>query len=125
MSGQDEIPDDRRLRAVGRLVGRDGHAEWELDLRGLDLPHARASIERMVERSRFGPGKTVLIRLDPATPTSGETLFQPIGRLLLGMMRRYLVRRCNPLAADQGAGFRVELTGRPADAPSGEAGKPA
>jgi hypothetical protein len=114
---RNDLRDERRLRAIARLVERDGNAEWELDLRGLDLAHARASVERMVERNRFGSGKTVLVRLDPATPTSGETLFLPIGRLLLGLMKRHLVRRCNPLAADQGAGFRVELAGRPAREP--------
>ena len=54
---------DARLRQVTRLVGRDNRAEWELDLTGLDLAHARASLERMVERSRFAPGKAVVVRL--------------------------------------------------------------
>ncbi len=104
--------DERTLRALSRLIGRDNRASWELDLRGLDLPHAAASIERMVEKSRFGTGKAVVVRLDAAAPGGGETLFLPIGRLLLDLMRRQLVSRLNPLSIEQGVGFYLELPGR-------------
>ena len=64
--------DERHLR---RLFARSGQADYELDLTGLDCTHALASIERMVERQRFREEpRTVVVRLDPATATSGETL---------------------------------------------------
>ncbi|WP_022727735.1 hypothetical protein [Fodinicurvata sediminis] len=111
MSNEDAY-NDPGFRAANHLIGRQDSADWELDLRGLDLAHACASIDRMVERNRFGEAKSVTIRLDPATPESGETLFLPIGRYLLELMRRELVLRFNPLSTDKGAGFLVELPGR-------------
>lgn len=95
-----------------RLTGYRDSAEYELDLLGLDLAHARASVERMLERSRFRPPRTVVIRIDKATATSGETLFQPIGRQLVEAMKASLVLRCRPLPDGQ-AGFWVELAGNP------------
>ena len=41
------------LRKLTRFLDVNGEAEYELDLRGLDLPHSLASIDRMVERQRF------------------------------------------------------------------------
>jgi len=105
------VTEDPRLRALGRLLVRGGAAEWELDLRGLDRLHALASIDRMVERGRFGEPKSVDILLDPATAESGETLFQPVGRHLLDLLRRGLLARLAPLSAPR-AGFHVALPGR-------------
>ena len=71
------------------------------------------AIERMLERQRFREApRTVVIRIDPAGPDSGETLFQPVGRQLVAAMKRGLVSRCSPLAPKDGAGFTVELPGR-------------
>jgi len=97
---------------IRRLTGFRNAAEFELDLCGLDLAHARASVERMLERSRFRQPRSVVVRLDPASPVSGETLFQPIGRLLLEAMRTGVVARCSPLP-EGGAGFWVRLKGNP------------
>ena len=80
-----------------RITGFHDSAEYELDLQGLDLVHAEASIERMLERSRFRPPRTVVIRIDPASATSGETLFQPVGRQLVEAMKAGAVARCRPL----------------------------
>ena len=105
-----ESPEDRKLR---RLISQDRTADYELDLTGLDELHAMASIERMIERQRFrGEAREVVIKLDPAGPDSGETLFQPVGRALLDYMKRGLVAVCRPLSPDVGAGFYVELPGR-------------
>jgi len=102
--------DERNLR---RISGRTGPADYELDLTGVDAEHARAAIERMLERQRFREGpRSVVIRLDPAGPDSGETLFQPVGRQLVAAMKRGLVSRCSPLAPKEGAGFTIELPGR-------------
>jgi hypothetical protein len=67
----------------------------------------------MLERQRFrDASRSVVIRLDPAGPDSGETLFQPVGRQLVTAMKRGLVSRCSPLAPKDGAGFTVELPRR-------------
>jgi len=95
-----------------RLTGLRDSAEYELDLCGLDRLHAEASVERMLERSRFRPPRSVIIRIDKASATSGETLFQPIGRQLVAAMKADLVRRCRPLP-EGSAGFWVELAGNP------------
>ena len=107
MSEEISSSDRRRLE---RLLRERGASEYELDLKGLDLAHALASIDRMAERQRFRiEEREVAVKLDPASPKSGETLFQPVGRHLLGLMRRGLVARCRPLAGDAGAGFEVIL----------------
>ena len=96
------------------LVGDQASADYELDLRGVSAAHARIAIERMLERRRFAEATTVVIRIDPATPTSGETLFLPVGRQLLEARRRKLVHRFMPLPDGDGGGFFVELPGHPA-----------
>ena len=96
------------------LVGDQASADHELDLRGVSREQARIAIERMLERQDFVEATTVVIRIDPATPTSGETLFLPIGRQLLDARRRKLVRRFTPLPEGNGGGFHVELAGHPA-----------
>ncbi|GEP06271.1 hypothetical protein [Methylobacterium oxalidis] len=92
-------------------------AESVLDLRGTNRPTAEASLKDMLERSRFGKGKTVAIRLDPPPEGGGETLFQPAGRLLLDAKKRGLIDRLQTLPAQDGLGFYVALTGKPARAP--------
>jgi hypothetical protein len=100
-------------RDLRRLARRGGSADYELDLTGVDAVHARLAIERMLERQRFRDApRSVVIRLDPAGPDSGETLFQPVGRQLVAAMKRGLISRCSPLAPKDGAGFTVELPGR-------------
>ena len=103
--------DDEQIRD---LVGDQASADHELDLRGVSGAHATIAIERMLERQDFAEATTVVIRIDPATPTSGETLFLPIGRQLLDARRRKLVRRFTPLPEGDGGGFHVELPGPPA-----------
>ena len=100
--------DDEGIR---RITGMKDGAEYEIDLCGLDLLHTIASLERMIERSRFRKPRSVAIRIDPASATSGETHFQPIGRLLVEVMKAKTVERCRPLA-DSGAGFWVCLAGK-------------
>ena len=104
---------DPEERALKRLIGGHGEAEYELDLTGVGREHARLAIERMLERQRFREEpRSVRVCLDPAGPTSGETLFQPVGRQLLEAMKRGLIARCAPLAPEKRAGFWVELPGR-------------
>ena len=103
--------EDTLFRVMERTPGS---AEWTLDLRGASAEHARISIERMLERRRFGAATTVLICIDPATATSGETLFQPVGRQLLDARARGLVTRFSPRSPAEGGGFHLELPGHPA-----------
>lgn len=95
-----------------RLVGYDDTAEYELDLCGLDLPHARESVVRMIERSRFRTSRSVIVRLDPAGPDTGETLFQPIGRLLLDLRRKGHLSKLSPLPHHAGSGFYLITLGK-------------
>ena len=88
-------------------------AESVLDLRGVTFPKAEASLNDMLQRSRFAKGKTVAIRLDPPPEGGGETLFQPVGRLLLDAKRRGWVDRLQTLPAPDGLGFYVALAGKP------------
>ena len=96
------------------LVGDRDSADYELDLRGVSAADAHIAIERMLERRRVVEATTVVIRIDPATPTSGETLFLPVGRQLLDARRRKLVRHFTPLPEGDGGGFHVELPANPA-----------
>ena len=94
------------------LVGDRASADHELDLRGVSAAEARIAIEQMLEEGQgFVEATTVVVRIDPATPTSGETLFLPIGRQLLEARRRNLVRHFTPLPEGDGGGFHVELPG--------------
>ena len=109
MVGDDGLSEfhGRRLK---RLLDRHGEADYELDLTGLDFAHASASIDRMVERQRFRDvGRSVVVRIDPATPESGETLFGRLGRHLLDLRRRGLVATLQPLDPRRGAGFNLTL----------------
>ncbi|PIW28309.1 MAG: hypothetical protein COW30_07985 [Rhodospirillales bacterium CG15_BIG_FIL_POST_REV_8_21_14_020_66_15] len=101
--------DDVELK---RLVGYDDRAEYELDLRGLSLHHATESVKRMVERSRFRAPRSVIVRLDPAGPDSGETLFLPIGRLLLAFRRKRVLGKLSPLPPHAGCGYYLVTRGK-------------
>ena len=80
---------------------------WEL--RGMAPATAIAFLSQMLERCRGGSSRRVLVRIDPATATSGETLFLPVGRRLLEARRQGLVEQFHPLPA--AGGFWVALRG--------------
>ncbi|GJE53641.1 MULTISPECIES: hypothetical protein [Methylobacterium] len=88
-------------------------AESVLDLRGAPRVQAEASLNDMLQRSRFAKNKTVAIRLDAPPEGGGETLFQPVGRLLLDAKRRGWIERLQTLPAEDGLGFYVALAGKP------------
>ena len=88
-------------------------AEAVLDLRAASLPQAEASLTDMLERSRFATAKTVAIRLAAPPEGGGETLFQPVGRILLDAKRRGWIDRLQTLPSQDGLGFYVVLSGRP------------
>ena len=99
--------------SIRALVGDHASGEYTLDLRGVSLSDARSAISRMLKRRRSDELASVVVRIDPATATSGETLFLPIGRQLLEARRRGLVARFHPLPEADGGGFYIELPGRP------------
>ncbi len=98
---------------VGRLLGPRRPADSELDLRGVEPPRALRMLERAIRDGRYGRPASVIIRIDPATPSSGETLFLHVGRALLEAKRRRSVVRCHPLPEAEGSGFYVEFSGDP------------
>ena len=96
----------------GSLGLRD--ADAVLDLRRSGRDAAERSIREMLERSRFAAGKSVAIQLSPPPEGGGETLFQPIGRLLLDGRKRGWIERLHTLPAEDGLGFYLQLAGREA-----------
>lgn len=89
-------------------------AEAVLDLREASREAAEASLRDLLERSRFGPRRSVAIRISPPPSGGGETLFQPVGRLLLAARKRGWIERLQTLPAHDGIGFYVQLAGKPA-----------
>jgi hypothetical protein len=100
---------------AGKLRGSLGvpDAEAVIDLRNASREQAAASIQDMLERSRFAQSKTVAIRLAPPPEGGGETLFQPIGKALLEAKKRGWIERLQTLPAQDGLGFYVVLAGKP------------
>jgi hypothetical protein len=88
-------------------------AESVLDLRGAPREQAAASLQDMLERSRFGAAKAVAVRLDAPAEGGGETLFQPIGKALLEAKKRGWIDRLQTLPAQDGLGFYLLLAGKP------------
>jgi hypothetical protein len=88
-------------------------AEAVLDLRGAAREQAAASLQDLLERSRFAARRSVAVRLDPPPEGGGETLFQPVGKALLEAKRRGWVEQLQTLPARDGLGFYVVLAGKP------------
>ncbi len=97
------------------LVGKSADGEHTLDLRGISLGQAQSAISQLLERPPSDGVASIVIRIDPATPTSGETLFLPIGRQLLEARKSGLITRFHPLPEADGGGFYIELPDRPQD----------
>jgi hypothetical protein len=100
---------------ANKLRGTLGVADAEsmLDLRGASHEQAAASIQDMLERSRFAKAKTVAIRLSAPSEGGGETLFQPVGKALLEAKKRNWIERLQTLPGQDGLGFYVVLAGKP------------
>ena len=88
-------------------------AEAVLDLRDASREQAAASIQDMLERSRFAQAKAIAIRLAPPPEGGGETLFQPVGKALLEAKKRGWIERLQTLPSHDGLGFYVVLAGKP------------
>ena len=102
-------PEDAR-----KLVGTHAEGDQVLDLRGASPDVARVSIEQMLAEAGSKVRGSVVVRLDPATATSGETLFLPVGRQLLEARKQGKLKLLEPLPEANGGGFYIELLGVPA-----------
>ncbi|WP_112664600.1 hypothetical protein [Microvirga flavescens] len=100
---------------VHKLRGSLGSVDAEavLDLRQASREQAVASLQDMLERSRFAKTKSVAILIAPPIEGGGETLFQPIGKALLEAKKRGWLDRLQTLPAQDGLGFYVLLAGKP------------
>lgn len=98
---------------VRALVGELANGDHTIDLRGVPLSDAQSAISEILEQRYPIELTSIVIRIDPATATSGETHFLPIGRQLLEARRQGLITRMHPLPEADGGGFYIELPGRP------------
>lgn len=95
------------------LFRDNNEAEYELDLRGLDMPHSVASTERMLERNRFRTPRSVRILIDAPDGEGGTSHFQPIGRLLLDARKEGILTGMSTLPPEDVLGFHIVTTGKP------------
>ena len=56
--------------------------------------------------------RSIIVRLDPAGPDTGETLFQPIGRLLLDHRKKQVLNKLSPLPPHAGSGYYIVTRGK-------------
>ena len=94
------------IEQVLGLAGSHTQADSELDLGDLTAAEALDLLAREIGVRRRHQ-KSLIIRFRPATPDSGETLFQPVGRYLLGEKRAGRLSRVAQLL-ELGTGFYVE-----------------
>lgn len=92
---------------LAKLALQPGHADGELDLRGLTSGEALDRIEQVLAKCK--PSTRLLIRFEPAGEDGRETLFLPVGRHLLTARRDGRLKHCLPIA--DGAGYFVETSG--------------
>ncbi|MFM8801838.1 MAG: hypothetical protein ACKOEE_14995 [Tagaea sp.] len=94
---------------LAMLDGAGFETEATLDLRGMEREAALAQLRALVA-TRVVPGpRRWSVRIEPARPGGGETLFQPVGRYLLEAKRARRVFSVAPLADPPGGGFAVDL----------------
>lgn len=94
---------------LGRIEVPPLPVDRELDLRGLNRARAMTQLYQVLDLGRFGQTGALRIRIDPASATSGETLFQPVAKLLLAALRRKVLSGCYLLPRELGAGFYVRF----------------
>lgn len=82
-------------------------ADREIDLSDQTPQQAIATLEQLLTEQR-GQSAAIIIRFPPASESSGETLFQPVGRWLLEQRKNGRIRSLQNLLA-LGAGFYIEL----------------
>lgn len=86
-----------------KITLKAGDAKAELDLRGLQQAAALARVAELLKL--HGPAGSYRICFDPPTGDGAETLFLPLGRLLLDARRQGVLDSCLPLS--DGAGYFI------------------
>lgn len=89
------------------LAMQAGQAEAELDLRGLAREEALARVAELLDQRGPSAPRSYRLLFDPARGDGSETLFQPLGRLLLQARRDGRLKSCLPLP--DGAGYYIAL----------------
>ncbi|SLN58851.1 hypothetical protein [Oceanibacterium hippocampi] len=102
------MPFFEEINTDALTVNADG-ADRELDLRGVGLAEALGRLQQALRGGRDDPAARLFVRIDPAGPDSGETLFQPLARYLLRMRQKGHIVRFMPVAPGDDAGFMIEL----------------
>lgn len=102
--------DEERL--LDGLISGPDDAEYQLDLGGLDIPHASESVRQMLERNRFRAPRTILVTLGDPFPGGPQNLFQPIGRQLLDARRGGIIDAMKPITTDYGPGYWIRTVGK-------------
>lgn len=94
---------------IAMIAGKAFETEAILDLRGMSRNAALAKLRVLID-VKAGPGPRLwAVRIDPAKPGGGETLFQPVGRYLLQAKRARKIFAVAPLADPPGGGFAIDL----------------
>jgi len=73
---------------------------------------ALEKLQSALDGSRTMGYASLVIRFDPARPTGGETLFQPVGRALAAEKEKGIISHCHPLVEDSSVGFYVVFKGQ-------------
>lgn len=84
-----------------------GTPDIELDLRGHRENDALKLLGEALDESSRQGHEALLVRFDPATATSGPTLFQPVGKFLVDAKKKGIVSHCHPLVEEDSGGFYV------------------
>ena len=94
---------DEAMKYAGEKIDADAG----IDLQGLDAEGALAELDKAFTE-RGTDIQSMIIKFPPATPNSGETLFQPVGRWLLEQRKAGRISKLENTMA-LGASFYVEF----------------
>lgn len=84
-------------------------AEVKLDLCGERKVEAMMRLEKTMADCAKSSAASLFVFFDPATPVSGETLFQPVGKHLRDAKNQGIVERCYPVMQEERTGFYVKF----------------
>jgi hypothetical protein len=80
-------------------------AEVKLDLRHVKKEEAVFKLNKLMKECEAASVASLYVFFNPATQTSGETLFQPVGNILRQAKKDKIIRQCLPVMNDDDAGF--------------------
>jgi len=82
-----------------------GDADEEIELANMPHDQALALVEKLLEKGALG--RSYCLRFAPSKGDGKETLFQPLGRLLLAARKNGVLSRCLPIS--DGAGYFIAI----------------